>query len=459
MATPILRPYQVEGAEFLKVHGRAILADEPGLGKTAQALVAAKWSGAKRILVVAPKSAAGVWEEELQTWWPEFPGKFVYYQGTKRKYKDLATPGPILVATNYALLEETLKGFFWDLIVWDESHKLKSRQMKKGRLSGQLFAVAKRHASARRHYFLTGSPIRHGAHDLWTTLHLINPVRYKSFWDFAQKYCVVYRDEFGMHIEGVRDEAALRAELGGIMLRRRKDDSLPGLPPKQRQFLNAEMSAKERKAYDELKREWLIETAGGELLAVSTKLALLTRLRQFLVHPALIGLDIDSSAFTVLKDQAEANGEPVVVFSPFTAAFDLLEDMFARMRWSTWRVQGGMSAQRITAAVRAFQTAQAPERALLVSLGSAISFTANSASTSYHLGFDWSVDVNTQAEDRIHRESEARRMSNFVLNRYIVHPSTIDAHLRKVLAQKESWSRLVLDPERLLAPSWRDNDS
>jgi hypothetical protein len=45
---------------------------------------------------------------------------------------------------------------------------------------------------------------------------------------------------------------------------------------------------------------------------------------------------------------------------------------------------------------------------------------------------------------------------NFVFNRYFFHTNSIDAHLRSVLAKKESWSRLVLDPEKLLAPSWKD---
>jgi hypothetical protein len=58
----------------------------------------------------------------------------------------------------------------------------------------------------------------------------------------------------------------------------------------------------------------------------------------------------------------------------------------------------------------------------------------------------------TQAEDRLHRQGQL----NFVFNRYFYHPGTIDQHQRKVLTKKESWARLVLDPEQLLAPSWRD---
>jgi len=442
-----LRPYQQAGVDFLVHTRRAILADEPGLGKTAQALVAANRLGIDRMLVVAPKTAAGVWADERDTWDPYGP-EIVIYQGARRHKQSSLRDSRIFV-TNYSLLRETLSGTYWPLIVWDEAHKLKDRHAK------TLFRVVKTYVSARNHFFLTGSPIRHSAGDLWPLLNIINPGQWGSYWDFVQEFCSVWHDEFGWHVEGVHNDEALRAKLQSIMLRRRKEDELPGLPPKQRQFIPLEMARAQQQAYTQLAQEWVTETTTG-LLAVPTKLALLTRLRQLLVHPALIGIDAPSAAFDALRDQAVTNGEPIVVYTPFPSVFPLLVDMFDKMHWKHWVVKGGMSPQQMSANVRSFQLAQEPERALFVSLGSAISFTANAASTSYHLGFDWSPDVNVQAEDRLHRESAGRRKANFVLNRYFVHPKTVDSHLRKVLERKTSWARLILDPEQLLRPAWKD---
>jgi SWI/SNF-related matrix-associated actin-dependent regulator 1 of chromatin subfamily A len=453
MADYRLREYQHEGADHLVRAGRAILADEPGLGKTAQALTAARELGVKRVLVVGPKTSAGVWDQESKIWYPELHAKGVhYYQGTKRK--QLGALGAIegLVITNYSLLKEVLQGQFWPLIIWDESHKLKNVQRRNGKYYGTLFPVAKRMANCRYQFFLTGSPIRHSAGDLWTTLHLISPTRWPSYWTFVEKYCVVWRDEFGMHVEGVRNEDALRADLKGIMLRRLKADKLPGLPPKQRQFIPLEMEPKQRKGYEELAKEWVTESAAGGLVAVPTKLALMTALRQFLIHPALIGVDAPSAMFAALKEELLTNEEPVVIYSPYNGAFDLLDDMLDRMKWSRWLVKGGMSAQKMSASVQAFQLSKSPTRVLMVNLFSAISFTATAASHSYTLGWDWSPDVLTQAEDRVHRFGQ----QNFVLNTYFTHKGTVDQHQQKVLDRKESWSRLVLDPQLLLHPAWSD---
>ena len=67
-----LRKYQVEGVHFLLEKRAAILADDMGLGKSAQALTAARVLGLKTVIVCF-KYAKGVWggsEGEISKWWP-----------------------------------------------------------------------------------------------------------------------------------------------------------------------------------------------------------------------------------------------------------------------------------------------------------------------------------------------------------------------------------------------------
>lgn len=65
-----LLPYQVEGARFAFRAGRAVLADDPGLGKVAQALAAAELFKARnmasRVLVVCPTSLKYQWAKEIE---------------------------------------------------------------------------------------------------------------------------------------------------------------------------------------------------------------------------------------------------------------------------------------------------------------------------------------------------------------------------------------------------------
>ncbi|MBF0246068.1 MAG: hypothetical protein HQL31_12495, partial [Planctomycetes bacterium] len=65
----LLHEYQKEGAQFCASRGmRALIGDEMGVGKTAQAIAAAEAVDAPRILIVCPANARYVWEREIKEW-------------------------------------------------------------------------------------------------------------------------------------------------------------------------------------------------------------------------------------------------------------------------------------------------------------------------------------------------------------------------------------------------------
>lgn len=65
----LLHAYQKEGARFCASRGmRALIGDEMGVGKTAQAIAAAEAVNAPRVLVICPANARYVWEREIQGW-------------------------------------------------------------------------------------------------------------------------------------------------------------------------------------------------------------------------------------------------------------------------------------------------------------------------------------------------------------------------------------------------------
>jgi len=71
-----LFPHQRAGVEFLSTARRALLADEPGLGKTAQAIRALKRLYDKGenifpVLIVCPNTLKKNWAREFKLWWPE----------------------------------------------------------------------------------------------------------------------------------------------------------------------------------------------------------------------------------------------------------------------------------------------------------------------------------------------------------------------------------------------------
>ena len=67
---PDLEPYQLEGARFLADRVQAFLADEPGVGKTAQAIRACDIVGARNVLVLVPASVRVNWLREFDKFSP-----------------------------------------------------------------------------------------------------------------------------------------------------------------------------------------------------------------------------------------------------------------------------------------------------------------------------------------------------------------------------------------------------
>ena len=117
-----LRPYQQAGVGFLYSARRAILADDPGLGKTAQALFAAEG----RTLVVSAAILESVWRTEHQLWEPSLDMTWTSYgllfdripAGTNKagqiKRKGVGRPKSELIG--------------YDSVIFDEGHALKNRK-------------------------------------------------------------------------------------------------------------------------------------------------------------------------------------------------------------------------------------------------------------------------------------------------------------------------------------------
>src|SRR5688500_3167335 len=313
-----LRDYQVEGIDFLVRRGRAILADEQGVGKTVQALVAARRLVPDgRILVVSPKSAAGVWIAEAKKWIGE---EAKSYQGTTRSYEVLDKHP--MVITNYSLLGEVFKRVpHWNLIIFDEAHKLRNwRPLSKKSTYRDLT-----NGSSTYKFFRPGSPIFSNAGDLWPLLHQIRPDLFRSYWKFIEEWCVLDHNGYGIVILGTKNARTLNASLKkhGMMIRRLKKDVMPELPPKTRMEWPLEMTPKQAKDYRKLADDLLLELEDYNL-TVPNKIALVMRLRQLLVSPRLLGLDYDGAAVEALREELSESNDSSIIFTPFAEALPIL---------------------------------------------------------------------------------------------------------------------------------------
>src|SRR5690606_25794245 len=139
-----------EGVNFLKNRKFAMLWDEPGLGKSAQAITAWDQPDINNVLVICPASVVSVWVREISQWG--------HAQNT----------GIISWTTSYEKAirdRELIKKFNPSLVVIDEAHYLKSKTAKRTKVI--LGEIVK---NAERAWFLTGTPMPNNPSELWPIL-------------------------------------------------------------------------------------------------------------------------------------------------------------------------------------------------------------------------------------------------------------------------------------------------
>lgn len=432
-----IRDYQLDGIELLTTHRRALLADEPGLGKTMQALLSMRYLVPEgRILIVATGDALGVWQEEIRLWLDEEP---VGYFGLKPPEEALSYNG--FVITNYSRLKATL-AHRWDGVIFDESQMLRNRN------TDSLFKTVRAALSRQAYdkvpiFFLSGTPIVKAAGDLWPILYMIDRKRFSSYWRFVQKYAIVWQDRWGWHVEGITNVRALWADLDSVALRRTVAQVQPSLPPKVRQRIPLQMSSRQARAYRELEEEMIAEIDGGALLLAPSVLARETRLRQLLVSPKLIGIDDAGAAIPALVAVAGDHMRPFVVYTPFRGALDIIGAELHKAGRPTFAIHGGMGFrfhETIGVFKNAAKAGAAPVLISTVQMAKSwdVSETTHEA---YMLGYDWNETTMVQAEARLHRNKQ----SDTVFARYFVHTGTIDEFVLDVLAGKKRLADVIMD--------------
>jgi superfamily II DNA or RNA helicase len=177
-------PHQVKAAIKVlnQLQGRAILADEVGLGKTIEAGIVMKElisrGKAKSILILTPASLAAQWQQEL---WDKFGERFVKhddieFQGFSRHDKIVSSIDTAKSAQHYP----DIIARDWDLVIIDEAHYLKNKKTQRYSLADDITA---RHA-----LMLTATPIQNNLIELYNLINLIKPGLLGTMQNFEEEY-------------------------------------------------------------------------------------------------------------------------------------------------------------------------------------------------------------------------------------------------------------------------------
>jgi SNF2 family DNA or RNA helicase len=381
----------------------------------------------------------------------------VLHRGSARA-AGLAGLGPgDLVVTSYALAvrdAEALAAIPFAALVLDEAQALKNAATRRAR--------AIRGLQAGWRVALSGTPIENHLGELWSLYRVVSPALLGS-WEH-------FRERFATPIERERDperREALGQLLRPFLLRRTKEAVAPELPAKTEVLRLVDLSAEERRLYEQT-RLAALSTLGRRKEAAGKEeghgegnkdgqarieiLAALTRLRQLACHPRLG--DATSTApssklralLEVLDEVREA-GHRALVFSQFTRFLDLAHAALAAEGFRLLALDGSTPPAQREARVAAFQRGEAD--AFLISLragGTGLNLTA--ADYVIHLDPWWNPAVEDQATDRAHRIGQRRAVTVIRL----VARGTVEEAVLSLHADKRGLAASVLDGGESAAP-------
>jgi SNF2 family DNA or RNA helicase len=235
--------YQVQTAQTVlrRMRGRAILADEVGLGKTIEAvlvLAELRMRGlADRVLVVTPAGLVDQWREELER---KFGLPTV--EGIEAADGDSATGSrPVVLASLAAARREPLRSRLadrrWDLAIADEAHRLRNPRSASG-----LFVRALR---TRYLLLLTATPVENRLQDLYELVSLVAPGLLGTPAQFR-------RHHGSDDPASPRDLVGLRARTREVMIRHRRSEVALRLPQRVAETVLVDPSRDEVEFYRDL---------------------------------------------------------------------------------------------------------------------------------------------------------------------------------------------------------------
>lgn len=326
------RTYQRAGAKFVAEARRAVILDEPGLGKTVTSIAgvaeAGKWHGSH--LVVSNKtSLESVWGDQLVRWTDGAATVFVC-DGTMSARKNtfdefvastaeskwlVINPAMLAIKRDewcnkckmfedeldrskhiehWTLAHKTKKEIrnqkypeivstVWDAVIVDEAHKLLTTGIKSAKKTTQTGdgAMQLKVAEDGVKIAMTATPARGKEINLWGLFHWLWPETYTGKWDWVNSYFDTESNGFGTTVLGVRDSSKddFWKMIDRHSLRRTRKEVRGDLPDGEVFEDWVALKGKHAKQYRQMESLGMAELEGGTVETVGI-LAEMTRLKQ-----------------------------------------------------------------------------------------------------------------------------------------------------------------------------------
>ncbi|WP_246081120.1 DEAD/DEAH box helicase [Modestobacter altitudinis] len=454
-----LMPHQAQlVAAASEGHRTFLLADEPGLGKTAQALLAAEAAGAYPLLVVVPNVVKTNWAREAGRWTPHRPATVIQGDGTTVDgFADI-------VVVNYEVLDRHV-GWLGDFgfrgMVVDEAHFIKNKSSQRSQHVLELADRIRSRTVQPLLMALTGTPLINDIDDfraIWQFLGWIDESKPLGSLMNALEDAGLTPADPGFY------PAARQAVIDQGIVRRRKVDVAADIPARRIADLPVELDGPAGRSIRAAERDLarrlvsryesalaarrsgavvegidhdLVRTvARWELKDATTSKAgenVFTMMRR--IGQAKAGLAADYAA------QLARSAGKVVFFAKHVDVMDVAEDTFGKQGIRFASIRGdqtpGVRQRNIDAFVRD------PDVAIAVcSLTAAgVGLNLQVASDIVLAELSWTDAEQTQAIDRSHRIGQQLPVTAW----RIIAAQTIDARIAELIDSKAGLAARALD--------------
>jgi SWI/SNF-related matrix-associated actin-dependent regulator of chromatin subfamily A-like protein 1 len=420
-----LAAFQWAGVRYALDARRTFIADEQGLGKTVEALVALEADDAYPAIVICPASLKLNWERETQRWLPHRSVVIVDGRAPVPATAEITILNYEIVADHRSALARVKPR----ALVIDESHYVKNPKAKRTRAVRRL-AEAVRPNGLR--LALSGTPVLNHAEELVSQLRVLG--RLEDFGSGAQ---------FAKRFRGDLQEERLHWHLRRrCFVRRLKSEVLPQLPAKRQVVVPVALTNdKEYRLAEDDVIAWL-RSQPLDLSELNAKIAATLRaerLAQLGTLQRLAARGKLAAALAWIADFLE-HGEPLVVFARH---IEVQEAVLQRFPYAAHLLGRDSQAKR-DEAVRGFQDADGPLLLIGATRVAAQGITLTRASNVAFLELEWTPAMHDQAEDRCHRIGQRDAVTAW----YLLAADTIDETMAALIQHKRWHVAAITDGER-----------
>ena len=395
-----------------------------------------------RILVVAPlRVARNTWSDEIEKWDHLHNLTFAIAVGSEKERLEALRKQADITMINREnlqwLIEKSGQPFEYDMVVIDELSSFKNHQAKRFK------ALMKVRPEVKRIVGLTGTPSSNGLMDLFAEFKILDMGM--RLGRFIGQYRNTYFKPDKMNgpivysykpLPGAED--AIYEKISDITISMKAADHLK-MPELVNTKYMVHLSEKEKKKYEDMKAELVLELPEGEITAanaasLSGKLSQMANGAVYADDESILA--IHDRKLDALEDIIEsANGKPLLIAYWFKHDLIRIEQRLAEKKIPSQKLDSDASMKK-------WNKGELPVALIHpASAGHGLNLQAG-GSTLIWFGLTWSLELYQQTNARLWRQGQ---QADTVVIHHIITQGTIDEQIMTALERKDKTQTALID--------------